>query len=119
MNKVLYKRLTEAAAAQRVVYYSQIASIANLDMTNPPDRAEIGRLPGEISEAEHEQGRPLLSAVAISHDGNRPGDGFFTLARELGLHRGSDDDAFWTAELERVHRYGKPQGAKAEKRWRE
>ena len=92
---------------QDVVYYSEIAPLANLDMANPPDRTEIGRLLGEISTAEHKQGKPLLSAVAISHDGNKPGDGFFTLARELGLHRGSDDDAFWTAELERVYRYWK------------
>lgn len=116
MNKAIYRRLTETAVSRGVVYYSEIAPLADLDMASPPDRTEIGRLLGEISESEHEQGRPLLSAVAISHDGNRPGEGFLTLARELGLHCSSEDDAFWTAELERVYRYWRAMETDAEKR---
>lgn len=103
MNRMLRERLIQVAASQDVVYYSEIAPLVAIDMSSPPDREEIGRLLGEISEFEHDQGRPLLSAVAISHDGNRPGKGFYNLAQELGLHEGSHHDSFWTRELKRVH----------------
>ena len=66
MNRRLYERLIEVATAQECVYYSDIAPLVNLDMSLPPDRAEIGRLLGEVSEHEHAQGRPLLSVVVIS-----------------------------------------------------
>jgi hypothetical protein len=49
----------------------------------------------------------MLSAVVIYVDKNRPGDGFFTLAGELGLYGGSNNEenkiVFWLAELKRVH----------------
>ncbi len=102
MNRRLYDRLKEVATAQKVVYYSEIAPLVNLDMSLPPDRAEIGRLLGEISEHEHAQGRPLLSVVVISQDGNKPGEGFFKLARELQLYAGPDEDTYWNTEIKRV-----------------
>lgn len=102
MNQRLYDRLKEVATAQKFVYYSNIAPLVNLDMSLPPDRAEIGRLLGEVSEHEHAQGRPLLSVVVISHDGNKPGEGFFTLARDLGVYTGPDEDTYWNTELKRV-----------------
>jgi hypothetical protein len=49
----------------------------------------------------------MLSAVAVYVDKNRPGDGFFSLARELGLYGGGNSEenkiTFWIAELKGVH----------------
>jgi hypothetical protein len=45
----------------------------------------------------------MLSAVVILGREPKPGHGFFTLARELGLHTGHDDDVFWVAEITKVH----------------
>lgn len=61
---------------------------------------------GQISRAEHEAGRGLLTAVVVpKHDGF-PGDGFFELAEELG--RSSDDrEACWIAEMERLKSEGR------------
>ncbi|MCH8807058.1 MAG: hypothetical protein IH986_13340 [Planctomycetes bacterium] len=102
MNRRLYERLIEVASAQKCVYYREIAPLVNLDMSLPPDRAEIGRLLGEVSQHEHALGRPLLSLVVISHEGNKPGKGFFTLARDLGVYTGPDEDTYWNTELKRV-----------------
>lgn len=103
MNNLLRKKLVEIAIDQTFISYGDLAPLVGLDMDIPYDRGELGRLLGEISTYERQQGRPLLSAVAISLGANKPGDGFFDLARDLGLHTGPDDDAFWAAELDRVH----------------
>jgi len=42
----------------------------------------------EINRYEHREGRPLLSAVVVVQEDNKPGEGFFKLARELGVFQG-------------------------------
>jgi len=110
MHQEIYERLQEVARRRNVVYYSEIAPLAGLDMSLECDRAEIGCLLGEISTCEHEHGRPLLSAVVVhkpdpqSEESLGPGQGFFTLARELGLMAPDDDeDDFWQHELRRAY----------------
>ena len=103
MNQKLYEELVSVAKKGDSVTYSDVAPIADLDMDNPSDRDEIGRLLGEISTHEHSQGRPLLSAVVIHRDNNMPGQGFFKLARQLHLYSGGDDLKFFLDELKRVH----------------
>lgn len=105
MNEEIYQRLLSVARSQGLITYSDIAPLAGLDMGNAVDRNEIGRLLGDISTFEHQQGRPLLSAVVIHRDNNIPGEGFFTLARELGIYNENDDLLFFIQELRRVHDY--------------
>jgi hypothetical protein len=63
----------------------------------------MGALLGEISEHEHEEGRPLLSVLVVHKEGDMmPGDGFFQLALELGLFDGQDKDRFFIDEMKRV-----------------
>lgn len=102
MHQAIYDELRKVAREQRTTTYGDIAPLAQLDMENPYHRTEIARLLGEISTHEHELGRPLLSAVVIGKDTNIPGQGFFTLARELGRYSGDDDVAFFARELSRV-----------------
>jgi len=105
MNHAIYAELKRIAKTRGLAYYSDIAPLADLDMSLDRDRAEIGKLLGEISEHEHEQGKPLLSAVIVHKEGGRPGKGFFTLARELELIKpGEDEEAFWSREVERVRK---------------
>ena len=103
MNQGIYEQLQQVARERGIIHYGPVAQMADLDMSQQADRTEIGRILGEISEHEHEAGRPLISAVVILKDANKPGPGFFTLARNLGLIQpDEDDDAFWNAELQRV-----------------
>ena len=105
MNEAIYNRLLEVARAGEYITYSDIAPLADLDMTLDADRHEIGRLLGEISTFEHQHGRPLLSAIVIHRDNNIPGHGFFVLARELNLYQGTDDLLFFIGEFNRVRDY--------------
>ena len=105
MHEAIYERLKAVAMAGSVTTYADIAPMAGLDMSNPDHRNRIGEILGEISSAEHAQGRPMLSAVVIQKDNNIPGSGFFTLAKQLGLYSGADDVVFFVKELRRVHNY--------------
>lgn len=68
--------------------------------------AEAGHLLGEISEDEHDHGRPMLSALAVSAVTGMPGEGFFKLARNLGKLTNSTLEAkgqFWENERNAVY----------------
>ena len=69
----------------------------------------MSNLLDEISRCEHENGRPLLSAVVIHVDDNMPGNGFFVLAEDLGLFKGRGRFMFFVEELKRVHDHWAPE----------
>jgi hypothetical protein len=96
----LYARLLSAARAQQAVHYSDVASIVGLDMSNPPDRDYLGQLLGDISTAEAEEGRPMLSVVVLHKGENTIGQGFQKLGRMLKRRLTTDDDdSFLVREL--------------------
>jgi hypothetical protein len=103
----VYELAARAARDQAFTYYQQVADELKLDMSNPAHRNELAHLSGRVSEAEHEAGRPMLSAVVVlAGDSPIPGEGFFTLARALGKFAGTTDDekmAFHLQELARVY----------------
>jgi hypothetical protein len=107
MHMEIYEELKRAARGQTVIYYGQIAPLADLDMNRPDHRVEIGRILDEISSHEHSLGHPLLSAVVVHapgwEDSGQPGKGFFELAKRLGLQKGEDNVTFFAHELVRVH----------------
>jgi hypothetical protein len=105
MHKDIYQKIKSVAQNQEIIFYSDIAPLAGLDMSSPDDRLEIGHLLGEISRYENIQGRPMLSVVVVHKNNNRPGSGFFELAHELGVYDSLDDDSFFIKELKRVYSY--------------
>lgn len=111
MNQLLYERLCDVAVRGRVTRYSEIAPIVGLSMANPEHRDQMSALLDDISRHEHMQGRPLLSAVVIHMDDNIPGNGFFTLANNLGLFHGGDRFMYFVEELRRVHDHWRPDSA--------
>jgi len=105
-HEELYERLREVARQGELIYYGVIAPLVGLDMREEWDRAEIGRILGAISTHEHEEGRPLLSAVVVHQVDGKPGKGFFALAAHLGVMAPDQDkEAFWQEEVRRVHDY--------------
>src|SRR3972149_8350236 len=80
---LVYCELVIAAQYRGVVGYHKIAKILGIDQPGHHMAREVGQVLGEISEDEHNAGRPMLSAVAVSVKGY-PGEGFFALARRLG-----------------------------------
>ena len=101
----IHEELLRVAKTSGYVNYSDVAPLAGLNMELAHDRNQIARILDGISQSEHDAGRPLLSAVVVRKDENMPGNGFFTLAKRLGLHTEGDNLDFWLAELRRVHDY--------------
>ena len=93
-----------AVAARRnlIAYSDLVAEIRSVHLD--PQSVHLAHLLGEVSTAEHEAGRGMLSVVVVHKHGDQmPGPGFFQLARSL-RHDTGDREAFWIAELEKVYR---------------
>lgn len=98
--------LIAIARSGRTSTYAQAASNVGLDIRRAADSNALTAMLRAISESEHRAGRPLLPAVCVMAGVRRPGQGFFDLARLLGLLQPGDDNrAFFDAELQRVHAY--------------
>ena len=75
-------------------------------MVTPPFRG-LGEALGHVSMYEVERGRPMLTALVVQQDSQRPGAGFAQLGRQLGFAVGNtpqDEEAFWRAEVAEVVR---------------
>jgi hypothetical protein len=106
MNKEIYKKLQDVARNKQLITYHEIAPMANLNMELQKDRTEIGRILEGISRYEHDNGRPMLSAVVVHSHDQQPGTGFYNLARDLGLLHSSSEDKkliFFSTELKKVY----------------
>lgn len=100
----VYCKLIQTARNRQVITYGEIAEIMGLPPAGQYMSRETGQMLGEISEYEHLHGRPLLSAVVVRGDKKMPGEGFFTLSRQLGeLGENMDERTFWERELKRVY----------------
>ena len=95
--------MVAVAVRRRVIAYSDlVVEIRSLDLE--PQGERLAHMLGEISTAEHEAGRGMLTVVVVHKHGDQmPGPGFFQLARSLGRDT-RDRDAFWIGELEKVYR---------------
>src|SRR3954447_13635131 len=93
--------LIDTARQKMFITYSDlVARVRSLKI--PPHSHALATMLGEISSAEHECGRGMLSALVLSKDGGEPGSGFYSLAERLGRDV-SDRERFWLAEFNRVH----------------
>lgn len=79
--------LIDVATQKTTITYTDLLRKAGIDwdMSNPYYRSELGHLLGAISAFEHQNGRPLLSSVAVIKGSNLPSEGFYKLAGELGI----------------------------------
>jgi len=107
---ILYSELVRLAKNNFLAAYSEVALLIGLSMDNEEDRNEIADLLGEIAVHEYKAGRPMLTALVV-HRGNdnNPGEGFFSIAHELGLYNGSRDSMdrliFWSNQVTEVHNH--------------
>ena len=98
-------KLIEVARNRRTVSYKEIAKVMELSPWGDYMSKETGRILREICDHEHEQGRPMLTAVAMGVSLDLPGEDFFTMAEKFGKFTGSrwDKEAFWDRELRSVY----------------
>jgi hypothetical protein len=103
---LVYRELITAAQYRGTVTYQEIALIIGLPTVGSYMGSQTGWILGEISEDEFNAGRPMLSAVAVSVEGT-PGDGFYSLAKQLGKFPGDSPEAriqFWAKERDAVYK---------------
>lgn len=88
MNYRVREFLIDLASKGKFIYYQPLSDSCGLGLdmqASEWDRAEIGRILGEVSTYEHENGRPLISAIVLSKGSLYEGDGFYKLAEKLGF----------------------------------
>lgn len=90
MDLYVRKYLIELARKRTnpLVTYQKLSDDCFLDLNMSDSeyaRAEIGRILGEVSEFEHSNNRPLLSALVVRSGDKMEGDGFYKLAEKLGF----------------------------------
>src|SRR5438067_6628245 len=86
---LVYSELINAARYKGSISYQEIAAMMGLPLQGNYMSSETGQILGEISEDEFMNGRPMLSAIAVTLKGQL-GSGFFGLAKLLGK---LDDDS--------------------------
>jgi len=105
MNKRIYNKLIEVAKKGTVIYESDLAKVAAMNMSLPHERRELDRQLDEINSYEREQGHPVLSAVVIQKESHMPNIGFFEFCKDIGLLKNEDEDEFYIKELRKVYIY--------------
>jgi hypothetical protein len=114
--KKAYEKLKEVARAASTIFYTEVAEIMDIDPHNPHIGPIIGRIVGAMSEDEHDQKRPMLSAVVVNKSGEnagKPGPGFLGLAEQLGRLEGltsQEKQDFWGKELIAVYNTYRKEG---------
>lgn len=93
--------LREVATRRGLITYVELVEKITAVRFHQRSR-DLHRLLGDISEDENARGAGMLSVVVVAKDSQRPGPGFFELARKLG-RKFQDENIFWQDELERVY----------------
>lgn len=93
MNEDVRKYLIEQVARRKgaTIGYQVLCDQCQLGLNMQAsefDRAEIGKILGEISTFEHTNQRPLLSSLVVNKSTGYEGDGFYKLCEELGFGDG-------------------------------
>lgn len=96
--------LIEYAKDQKMISYSNLSSRIHSVQIEAHD-PRLAHMLGEISREESKEGRGMLSVLVVHKYGDqRPGKGFFDLARTLGK-KFRNHDEFWSNELKTVLEY--------------
>ena len=105
---ILVSRAIAYEFTQRDMHYSDFAKVFSTFRLAAPRFTNLPRLLEAVSRLEHEHGRPMLSVLVVRQQDDRPGDGFYGLARSLGW-RVDDEEQFFANEHRRVTEYWKGQ----------
>ncbi len=101
MYETIYEKLKEVARKKALTNYTEVGALVGLEPHNPIPWGMLD----QINRHEYQEGRHMLSAVVIVQEDNKLGEGFFKLARKLGLFLGDDELTFWVKELNKVWGY--------------
>jgi len=89
MNQEIRKFLINQCVKGEPIYYEVISQKLGLNLSLDSDRYILSKTLGDISTLEYENGRPLISSIAIYKQKNDHGYGFYSLCEELGIGNAS------------------------------
>ncbi len=93
--------LSAVARRGETITYTDLVRQVRAMRLDPPDYA-VTHLLGEISAADHAEGRGMRSTLVISKEEGKPCPGFFALAASCGEDV-SDQERLWLQELRKVY----------------
>ena len=102
---LIFNELITAAQYRGTVTYQEIAIIMGLPLSGGYMAGQVGKVLGEISEDEINNGRPMLSAIAVGVSG-LPGPGFYKIATDLEKLKENTEEVqlkFWETEKAAVY----------------
>lgn len=100
--------LIDCAKKEKLITYSDLVSKIRSGFFTDigPHDPRLFQLLGEISIEEDKNNHGMLSVVVIREVDQRPGPGFFKLAKQLGkIFSDSEKEELWIAELNKVFHY--------------
>ena len=107
-RKAATDKLAELAGQRETINYKELSDWIK-DETGELisyRSSQMDALLCDISKAENQAGRGMLSALVVRSKQKTPGPGFYALATEIGKDTGTTDEekeAFWKQELNKVY----------------
>ena len=107
-TQTIYEELKEVARSRQTLFYEDLSKLIDL----PPRSRKLYEILDSINLNEYQEGRPLLSALAVRRGFRIPGAGFFIQAKKLGKYGDTSGDAtahatFWVDEVHHIWDYRK------------
>ncbi len=96
-------KIIEIAKKGDTITYKEL-----MEKMGGPGRGYIGEVLEEICQREHEEGRPLLSALVVHSNDRLPGDAFWKLSlAPQHVTNGAREDKinFWRNEQRKIYEY--------------
>ena len=94
--------LEEVASRKNRISYKELWGKQGREFMHPDPEGDA--ILGALAREDYQVGKGMLSVVVINDSINKPGGGFFKLARALGaLPDDMDDDEFFIQQLNRVY----------------
>jgi hypothetical protein len=99
-------QLRQLAHNRETIYYGRLSDVLAqaTEVVLDPHGTPFAGMLGQINVHEHDAGRPLLSAIVLLKNEERPGVGFWNIARDMGIAI-RDPDQFWVTSLHECFNY--------------
>ena len=106
MNERLYNEIRKVANGKSKTSYKDVASSCDIPFKTSNDRKTFFKELNEICIFENSNKRPMICSVVVKKSDGMPGDGFFELARKLGVWDGkTEKERFIENETKKVWKY--------------
>lgn len=101
-----YNKLKECAKMRQLILYGELYGLIGLDHRLQSDLHKGSIILTKVNEISMEEASVMITSLATMKDTSRPGEGYFTLAKEWGKLKDNAKDEekeeFWWNECGKV-----------------